>query len=69
MQIEEMRPLIKIKISILMKLPQISYIHNNRNFQSYNWNFLDQPILSYKFHGRDMEGIYFFIFASCEPLM
>ena len=22
----------------------------------------------YKFHGRDMSGILFFIFASCEPL-
>ena len=34
----------------------------------YNWNFLDQPLLPYKFHGRDMWGMYFFIVASCEPL-
>ena len=27
-----------------------------------------QPLLPYKFHDRDMEGIYFFIFASCELL-
>ena len=30
--------------------------------------FLDQSLLSYKFHGSDMWGIYFFIFASCELL-
>ena len=29
---------------------------------------LDQLIHPYKFHGRDMSGILFFIFASCEPL-
>ena len=34
----------------------------------YNWNFLDQLFLPYKFHGSDMWGVYFFIFASCEPL-
>ena len=31
-------------------------------------NFLDQLIHPYKFNGRDMSGILFFIFASCEPL-
>ena len=31
-------------------------------------NFLDQLLHPYKFHGRDMSGILFFIFASCEPL-
>ena len=34
----------------------------------YNWNFLDQLRLHYKFYGRDMWGIYLFMFASCEPL-
>ena len=34
----------------------------------YNWNFLDQPLLPYKFHGSEMWGMYFFIFASCELL-
>ena len=38
-------------------------------FFKYNWNFLDQLLLPYKFHGRDMWGMYFFIFASCEPLI
>ena len=37
-----------------------------KNF--FNWNFLDQQLLPYKFHGSDMCGMYFFIFASCEPL-
>ena len=32
----------------------------------YNWNFLDQSLLLYKFHGSDMWGMYFS--ASCEPL-
>ena len=35
----------------------------------YNLKLIDQLLLSYKFHGRDIEGIYFLIFASCEPLM
>ena len=37
-------------------------------FLKYNWNFLDQLIVQYKFYGRDMRGIYLFNFASCEPL-
>ena len=43
------------------KLPQIPHIHINRIF-------LDQLLHPYKFHGRDMSGILFFNFASCEPL-
>ena len=31
-------------------------------------NFLDQLLLPSTFYGRDMWGMYFFIFASCEPL-
>ena len=32
-------------------------------------NFLDQGCFDpHKFYGRDMSGILFFIFASCEPL-
>ena len=52
-----------------MKLPQISHIHKNYNFLNIgpNWNFFDQP-LPHKFHCSDMWGMYFFIFASCEPL-
>ena len=49
-----------------MKLSQISYTHKNCNF--YNWKFLDQMLLPYKFYGSGMSGIYFSNFASCEPL-
>ena len=56
------------KYQVLTKLPQISHIHKNRNFLKYNWDFLHQPLLPYKFHGSDMWGMYFFIFASCELL-
>ena len=37
-------------------------------FFKYICDFLDQPLHPYKFYGRDMSGILFFIFASCEPL-
>ena len=57
-----------IKNQIFMKLPQISHIHKIVIFK-YNWNFLDQLLVPYKFNGRDMLGMYFIIFASCEPLM
>ena len=56
------------KYQFFTKLPQISHIHINRNFFKYIYNFLDQLLHPYKFHGRDMWGILFFIFASCEPL-
>ena len=57
------------KYQIFTKLPQIPHIHINRNFSSiYICNFLDQLLHPYKFYGRDMSGILFFIFASCEPL-
>ena len=36
-------------------------------FFKYNWNFLDQLLLPYKFHSSNMRGILFFDFASCEP--
>ena len=39
------------------------------NFLKYNLKFSDLLLLLYKFHSRDMLGIYFLIFASCEPLM
>ena len=55
------------KYQIFTKLPQIPHIHINRNFSI--WNFLDQLPHPYKFYGRDMSGILFFIFASCEPLI
>ena len=29
---------------------------------------MDRLLLPYKLYGRGMKGIYFYIFASCEPL-
>ena len=29
---------------------------------------MDQLLLPYEFYGSDVRGIYFFIYASCEPL-
>ena len=56
------------KYQIFMILPQISHFHKNRNFLKYICNFLDQLLHPFKFYGRDMTGILFFIFANCEPL-
>ena len=56
------------KYQIFTILPQISHFHKNRNFSSIFCNFLDQLLHPYKFYGRDMSEIPFFIFASCEPL-
>ena len=56
------------KYQISTMLPQISHFHKNRNFSKYICNFLDQLLHPYKLYGRDMSGILFFIFASCEPL-
>ena len=66
----QIRTLIKqlfAKYKFLTKLPQISHIHKNHIFFKYNWNFLEQPLLPCKFHGSDMWGMNFFLFASCEP--
>ena len=57
------------KYQIFMILPQISHFHINRNFSSIFVTFLDQLLHPYKFYGRDMPGILFFIFTSCEPLI
>ena len=54
------------KYQIFTKLPQILHIPKHCNFCKYNWNFLGQVLLPYKFYGGDMQGIYFSIFASCE---
>ena len=56
------------KYQIFTILPQISHFHKCHNFFKYFCNFLDQLLHPYKFHGRDMSGILFFIFASCHPL-
>ena len=47
--------------------PNVTYSQKSY-FLKYIWNLLDQLLLPYKFYGRDMYGMYFFIFASCEPL-
>ena len=58
-------------------IEKISNLHNiapnftfsqKTHFFKYICNFLDQPYHLYKFYGRDMSGILFLIFASCEPL-
>ena len=56
------------KYQIFTILPKISHFHKYRNFSSIFCDFLDQLLHPYKFYGRDMSGILFFIFASCEPL-
>ena len=50
------------KINFHEIAPNSTYSHN------YICYFLDQLLHPYKFHGRDMLGILFFIFASCELL-
>ena len=57
------------KYQIFTILPQVSHFHKYRNFSSIFCNFLDQLLHPYKFHGRDMSGILFFILASCHPLI
>ena len=55
-------------MSIFNKIaPNFTYSQKSWFFK-YNWNFLDQLLLPYKFQGSDMWGMYFFISASCEPL-
>ena len=50
------------KYQFLMKLSQISHIPKNHNFSSIIGIFLDQLLLSNKFRGSDMWGMYFSIF-------
>ena len=56
------------KYQIFTILPQISHFYKYRNFSSIFCNFLHQLLHPYKFYGRDVPGILFFIFASFEPL-
>ena len=72
----------KEKNEILSNAPlssywQISIFHDiapnftfsqKSSFFKYICNFLDQLLHPYKSYGRDMSGILFFIFASCESL-
>ena len=56
------------KISFFNEIaPNFTYLQKSY-FSKYNWNISNQPLLPYKFHGIDMWGMYFFIFAGCEPL-
>ena len=57
------------KISIFNEIALNFTYSQKSQFFKYNWKFLDQPLLPYKFHGSDMSGMYFLIFASCEPLI
>ena len=43
-----------------------THFHKYRNFSSIFAAFLEQLLHFYKFYGRDMSGILFFIFASCD---
>ena len=43
------------------------HIFTNIVIFKYLCNFLDQLLHPYKFHGRDMSGILFLIFARCRP--
>ena len=56
------------KISIFQEITTNSTYSHKSYFFKHVCNFLDQLLHPYKFHGRDMSGILFFIFASCEPL-
>ena len=56
------------KYQIFTILPRIPHFHKNRNFSRIFATFSDQLLHPYKCYGRDMSGILFFIFASCEPL-
>ena len=54
--------------------PKFTYPYSKKKkkkkiiFFKCNYIFLDQLLLPYKFCDSDMQGIYFFIFASCKPL-
>ena len=56
------------KISNFHEFAQNSTYSHKSSVLKYICNFLDQLLHPYKFHGRDMSGILFFIFASCESL-
>ena len=47
-------------------MPQISHFHKYRNFSCIFVSFLDQLLHLYKFNGRDMSGILFFIFELAQ---
>ena len=49
------------KISIFNKIAP-SFTYAQKSLFNYNWNFLVQPLLPYKFHGSDMWGMYFFFY-------
>ena len=62
------------KKAVIDKISNFHDIVPNFTFSQKLWFFkyickvLDQLLHPYKFCGRDMSGILFFIFASCEPL-
>ena len=56
------------KISNFHDIPPNFTFSQKSYFFKYICNFLARLLHPYKFYGRDMSGILFFIFASCEPL-
>ena len=67
----------QIRTRIKQLLTNIKFSWNCPKFHIFTWivifqvylQLLNQLLYSYKFHGKDMPGILFFIFASCEPLI
>ena len=52
------------KYQIFTKLPQVSHIHKNRDFES-----IGQLLLSYNFFWQGhVKNLLFYFFSSCEPL-
>ena len=43
----------------------LNFTHSQKSyFLKHNWSLIDQLLLPYKFYGS---GVYFFVFARCEP--
>ena len=56
------------KISVFHEIARNFTYSQTFVFFNNNWKVLDVLLLFFKVYGRDMSGIYFFIFASCELL-
>ena len=61
---------VKEILEILKKWKFSDFVREKKKeFLFYNLALSLNSVHPYKFHGRDMSGILFFIFASCEPLI
>ena len=69
-QIRTLTKQLLTKYRFLKKSPQISHIHENRNYVStcIIGFFSDQLLLLCRYHGNDLREILFSNFASCESL-